>query len=455
MAGRRALRQHDVHRLSDERADRSVGRLLQHDDDQCDNPLLSAATAGEKRKSVAERWSDPDLVTPGNQGLHAFYVGRRNVEGGGRQDHRELWSYRTVAGIRGSAWEGWDYDVYAQRSKTTLQQVYRNDFSVTRLVRALDVVDADGDITAGTTVPVCRSVLNGTDPNCVPYNILTLAGKVGGSSGTIPGGVTAAALAYLQVPLLQQANEVQTLVNASVTGDLGPWGFKSPWADDTVKMAFGFEARRDEVHDTVDNNFATGDGAGQGGPTVATEGATDLWELFTELQLPLVQNVWLAKQISVDAGYRYSDYDNHLHTHSYKVGADWAPTDDVRFRASYQRAVRAPNVLELFAPQAIGLFNAAADPCSATSVGAPAILTANCAATGAALVPGGNPLLNSPAGQYNGLFGGNLALHEETGVTQTVGVVFTPTMVPGLIASIDWWNIASAASSAPWVASTF
>jgi len=64
--------------------------------------------------------------------------------------------------------------------------------------------------------------------------------------------VTAAALAYVQVPLLQTAAEIQTIVNASVTGDLGPWGFKSPWADDSVQMAFGFEARRDEVHDTVD-----------------------------------------------------------------------------------------------------------------------------------------------------------------------------------------------------------
>ncbi|MFO1185986.1 MAG: TonB-dependent receptor [Alphaproteobacteria bacterium] len=123
------------------------------------------------------------------------------------------------------------------------------------------------------------------------------------------------------------------------------------------------------------------------------------------------------------------------------VGADWAPTEDIRLRASYQRAVRTPNVLELFAPAGIGLFNASVDPCSADLAGASPVLISRCASTGAPLLAGGNSGLNSPAGQYNGLFSGNPNLVPEIGRTLTIGAVFTPTMLAGLTASIDWWDI--------------
>ena len=405
----------------------------------CGNPLLSnsqATTLGCTAADIANSRTF-DQTGAGADVNKNVYIGRRNTEGGGRQDYRNLWSYRTTVGFRGGLWDGWNYDLSGQRSRTSLSQVYRNDFSVTKLLRSFDVIDPDG---AGPLGPTCRSVKNGTDKSCVPYNVFTLSGFTGGFTGAETGGVSAAALAYLQTPLLQQAAETQTIVNGTVTGDLSAWGFKSPWADDGVKTALGFEVRRDEVTDTVDNTFNTGDGAGQGGPTKATQGATDLWELFSELEIPLVQNAPFAKQIKIDGAYRYSSYDTHIHTHTYKIGADWAPTDDVRLRASYQRSVRAANVLELFAPQAISLFGTSHDPCSAAA-GATRATLAQCVATGITPAQYAIGNFDSPAGQYNNLLGGNTALKPEIGRTLTAGIVFTPTFAPGLVASVDYFNI--------------
>src|SRR5205085_5428901 len=93
------------------------------------------------------------------------YIGRRNVEGGGRQDNTEHLDYRLVAGIRGDLLKGVSYDTYYQFGTTRFSQSFQNDFSVTRLRRALDVVanPAVGGVqgvAAGT--PVCRSALPGS-----------------------------------------------------------------------------------------------------------------------------------------------------------------------------------------------------------------------------------------------------------------------------------------------------
>lgn len=428
----------------------------------CDeNPLLNNNQLFGFRRICA--------AAPGSAEQAPVYIGRRNVEGGGRQNDLQYESYRAVAGFRGQAWEGWDYDLSASYAKVTLANVYRNDFSLTRIAKALDVVGTgpDGVLGNADDAPICRSVLNGTDPNCVPYNIYTVAGSFGGRLAgpdglmgtaddilnTIPGGVTQAALDYLQVPLLQRAFTEHRVVTGALTGDLGPWGIKSPWADESFKAAAGFEVRRDSVKNVTDENFSTGNGAGQGGPTLGLDGATDLWELFGEVRMPMVENVWLAKLISMDAAYRYSDYDNGVHAHTYKFGADWAPTEDVRFRASFQHAIRAANVVELFSPQGLGLFDLPVDPCDTANGGAITTSGAGGSATcrwngvgvqspwqlTAAQATSG--LVSSPAGQYNFLGGGNPNLDPERANTYTVGVVFTPTMVPGLIATVDWWSV--------------
>ena len=90
---------------------------------------------------------------------------------------------------------------------------------------------------------------------------------------------------------------------------------------------------------------------------------TNVNDLFMEASFPLVQGRPGAEQLSVDTAYRYSDYTSGTQTDTYKVGADWAPVEDVRFRASFQRAIRAPNIVELFTAQGFNLFDLDGDPC--------------------------------------------------------------------------------------------
>ncbi|WP_332639934.1 TonB-dependent receptor plug domain-containing protein [Brevundimonas sp.] len=386
------------------------GNFFSTGDINCDSPLLSAQQAGLIGCTPA------DILAGARRDM---YIGRRNVEGGGRQDSLNYESYRGVAGVRGEITPGWNYDVAAQFSRVRLSRVYLNDMSNTRLARALDVVDVGG-------VPTCRSVVNGTDLNCVPYDIFT------------PGGVTPAALAYLQIPLVATGETTQQIVTAAITGDTG-WSV--PTAARPVQVAFGAEYRRDYLGAVTDAAFASGDGAGQGGPTIGLNGDTDVAEVFGEIQIPLADDQPWAYSASIDAAYRRSEYES-FGSDTYKVGADYAPIEDIRFRASYSRAVRAPNVIELFAAQGFGLFDADADPCgdvSGTSVQQATL--AQCTATGVPAANYGTNALNSPAGQYNMLGGGNPNLNPEESDTLTYGVVWTPSFLPRFNLSVDYFDI--------------
>ena len=383
----------------------------------CANPLLS----GTQRTQIG---CTPADIAADNSVL--FIPLRRNVEGGGRQDDIGYQSFRMVGGVRGPINDFWSYDVFAQYSRVELQRAYNNDFSVTRIARALDVVDV-----AGT--PTCRSVVDGSDPNCVPYDIFTGAGP------------SQAALDYLQVPLLQTGETIQQIVQASVTGDLGGYGMMSPWASRGVGVAMGIEYRRDELNSVTDNSFATGDGAGQGGPTIGLSGANDVFDLFAEAQIPLVEGRPFFDQLSLDLAFRYSDYELGGETNTYKIGGDWAPVPALRFRASFQHAVRAANIIELFTAQGFNLFDMDDDPCDATDPNGDGVApAANCiggAAWQVSNTEANSGFLTNLAGQYNFLQGGNPALNPEEAETYTIGFVFQPDFLPGFNMSVDYFDI--------------
>jgi iron complex outermembrane recepter protein len=344
---------------------------------------------------------------------------RRNVEGGGRQDDLGLTSYRGVVGIKGAFLDNnWNYDVSAQYGTVLFSETYQNDFSITRVRRALDVVaDAGGQ-------PVCRSFLDGTDTNCVPWNIWD------------PNGVTSAATNYVATPGFQRGDTTQTVVTAALSSDLGNYGIKLPTAKDGIGIAFGAEYRQEGLDFETDVAFTTGDLAGQGGPTLGVNGSYNVTDLFVEARVPLLQDIFLAQDVTFNGSYRYSDYSLDVETNTYGLGLDWQFVDDVRFRGSYQRAVRAPNVIELFSAAGLGLYDMTRDPCGT----APTATIEQCRNTGLLDAFYGTPL-NSPAGQYNALFGGNTALEPEESDSWTVGLVLTPTFVDGLAITIDYWNI--------------
>ena len=209
-------------------------------------------------------------------------------------------------------------------------------------------------------------------------------------------------------------------------------------------MALGVEYRRDSLESITDNSFATGDGAGQGGPTIGLSGAIDSYEAFGEFQMPLITGQPGIELLSIEGAYRYSSYSTGTSSDAYKIGGDYAPSEDIRFRASFQKAVRAPNVIDLFKAQGFNLFDLDDDLCDFTDpaedgTGGAACIGSEAWQVNGAQANGGS--LNSPAGQYNFLDGGNPDLEPEEADTYTVGFVATPTFAPGLSLSVDYYDI--------------
>jgi len=350
-----------------------------------------------------------------------MYIGRRNVEGGGRQDSFANNSFRAVAGVRGAISDAWGYDVSAQYSSVSANTSTLNFLNKDHLSRALDVIDVGG-------TPTCRSVVDGSDPACVPWNVF------------VPGGVTPNQLAYLQANGLQIGRLNQEIYNGIITGDLGVHGIKSPLAADGIQLVFGSEYRRDTMNNDVDSLQESDKLAGAGGALIGIGGAVTVNELFMEARVPIAQDQAFAESLSFDTAYRYSDYDTGVQTDTYKFGLEWAPVSDVRLRATYQRAVRAANIVELFTAQGFNLFDSNGDPCGAADRD-PNASDAECIATGVPAAQVGSPALDSPANQYQYLQGGNTGLEPETADTYTYGIVLQPRFAPGLAITIDYFDI--------------
>jgi outer membrane receptor protein involved in Fe transport len=393
----------------------------------CDNALLSAqqlATICAPANLVGGGAQFPNIYNTGTHTEAVAYILRRNVEGGGRDDDIRHDDFRVVGGVRGDPLRGVSYDAYYQFGRTLRNETYLNDFSVSRLNRALDVVT---DPTTG--LPVCRAVLTGLDTSCVPYNVFQT------------GGVTQAALNYLQTPGFQRGNIDEAIAHADITFQGAEYGLKTPWATNGIGMNVGAEYRKQSMNFQVDQEFSSGDLAGQGGPTPPVSGSFDVREAFAEAQVPIVEHSFI-DLLQLSAGYRWSNYviANHkTNTSTYKIAGEFAPIRDIRFRAAYNRAVRAPNIVELFFPQSLGLAGTA-DPCANNPGEVPAASLAQCQLSGVTAAQYGNIRAN-PANQYQALFGGNPNLQPEKADTYTAGVIVQPRWVPGLALTADYFNI--------------
>jgi outer membrane receptor protein involved in Fe transport len=415
----------------------------------CDNPLMSAQQRAivcapanlltANGLSVNQRppgtppavFIDPVTGTPYNRAV--LQILRRNVEGGGRRDDLQHTNYRIVGGMNGDLNSAWSYDMYYQFGQTNFAETYSNDFSVRRLGLALDVID---DPTLPGVQPICRSAqAGGSDPSCVPWDVFAL------------NSVSPAALTYLQTPGLQRGVVQQTVANASLTGNLGEWGIQFPWAHNGIGLAFGVEYRKENLELLVDQAFSTlpsSDLAGQGAPTLPVNGQFDVKEAFAEIRIPIIEENFLYN-FSIEAGYRYSDYGigqgvRSISTDTYKLAVELAPIRDIRFRATYNRAVRAPNIQELFAPQRVVL-DGSSDPCANPVGGGPVPASlAACQAMGVSAAQYGTIQANQAA-QYNGLIGGNPGLDPEVADTYTIGVVIQPRWIPRLALTVDWFDI--------------
>ena len=345
------------------------------------------------------------------------YIARRSVESGGRQDNYSSDSIRQVAGVKGAINDVWNYDAYGQVGITRLGDIEGNFLGKQQIDRALQVV------TGPNGQPACTAALNGLDPACVPWNVWQ------------PNGVTQAQLDYLRIPATWASTTKEYITDASATGDLGKYGAKLPSAASGLNVAVGTEYRGEKFDFSPDYVYVNGLNAG-GAPSLPIHGQFHVWEAFTEARLPLIDDKPGAYKLSLDAGYRYSSYTLGFNTNTYKVGLEWAPVQDVRLRGGYNRAVRAPNLDELYAPPAVGA-GGVADPCWGSS---PVLTQAECALTGVSAARYGHLATNSAA-QINTQTAGNPNLTPEIADTYTYGLVIQPQALPNLIASIDAFDI--------------
>ena len=361
-------------------------------------------------------------------------IGRRNVEGGNRRHELRHASYRGVLGVRGDLSDLWRYDAFTQYAKVEMRSTYKNDLSITRIRRALDAVRADPN--DSNSEIVCRSALPNDDevvedPDCVPWNIFRT------------GAVTPEMVNYLAKPLKIRGTTEQFVASAFIAGDLDEQDIRSPLADNPVSIVLGAEYRKETLKLNPDEGFRTGDGAGQGGATHAVSGSYDVAELFVEASIPLVEGREYVEELLLDTAYRYSDYNYDETTHTYAFRLGWQLNPDIRLRSSYQRAVRGPNVQELFLPEGFSLFEMSKDPCAGEITDGKTELgytLEQCKLSGVTEDQWGN-IEHSPAAQYNALQSGNPDLSPEVAKTWSVGIAFTPEAVDGLSLMVDYYNI--------------
>ena len=383
-------------------------------DTNCGNPYLSEQQA----TILGCSGDDPDQMV-------SFLAGRRNVEGGPRFGELRHTTYRGVFGIRGDLNDAWRYDISYQYSEVDMANRNGNYFDTARLDQALDAtLDDSGN-------PVC---LPGADAGCVPYNLWTT------------GGVTDDQVAFLSQEYYESGRTAQEVFMAYAQGSLGEYGIASPFASSGVEVVIGYEYREELLQYDVSDNAKAGTVGGLGAAVVPVSGRYDVNEIYVEASIPVVEGAPMADSIVLDLGYRYSDYSPGATTDTYKIAGNWTINPSVRARASYQRAVRAPNVVDLFQPVAGGLFAMDADPCNKAapgdSVSRAGYSFEQCARTGVsqAVWDAGGPA-NNPASQYNQVGGGSTELNPEEADTYSFGVVVTPESVPGLSVSLDWYDI--------------
>ena len=378
----------------------------------CANPLLSAQEAGLLPSTTGATCA----ANPTGQFTGTVARRLQSAEAGGRDQELRHTDYRIVIGMKGDLGKNWNYDGYMQLGSVFFSQEQTGNFDSNRIQQALNVVQTP-------TGPQCAP---GADAGCVPLNIFTAQ------------AISPAALKFLNADSFAQGNTQERVVSLAFTGKLGDYGVKSPWASEGVGVAFGAEYRREHLDSVADFLSTNGLVNGNGGANPPVNGGFDVYELFGEARVPIITDMPFAKNVSMELGYRFSDYSSVGDTNTYKVAGDWEIIDGLRVRGGYNRAVRAPNVIDLFAPQNVVL-DGTTDPCAGLTAANP--LVATCAKAFGLTTAQVLAIEPNPANQYNGQTGGNPNLKPEISDTYTGGVVWQPSFAPGLNVSVDYFNI--------------
>lgn len=378
------------------------------------NPFLTAAMRNQLCEFAGI--ADCAAAIASGQEITAL-IGRRFTESGPRRNDNVSNVFQITAGVRGALTDTLNFDLFGQYGEADRRNTATGGALAARVQQAL----------RATSPTTCRDSSGG----CVPINLF-------GQDGTI----TPEMLAFIGVPTSTFIETSFESVQAIVNGDLG---ISSPWAETPIGIALGAEYRRYAGLTFGDLPSSTaGAILGAGGAAVRVEGSFYSTEYFGEVVLPLVEDKPFAHVLQLDGGFRYSDFNTTGGNWTFKGGVQWAPIPDIKFRAAWTRAIRSPNIGELFSPINTVLNNLAVDPCQGSLGTANATVSAICAAQLAAVGAPASRLGSIPApvaGQINVTGGGNPDLDPERATTWTAGAVFQPRFLDGFVASVDWYRV--------------
>ncbi|HAU22850.1 MAG TPA: hypothetical protein DCS24_09725 [Erythrobacter sp.] len=337
-----------------------------------------------------------DTETDGDPDNISLFLQRRTVETGARNSLDERNAFRVLAGVTGDITDNLTYDAYYMYARTRNANVQQGNISRSAFQAGLDGT--------GTTINVF-------------------------GPGTLTPDMVAA------ISIQAQNGDISTveIASASVSGFLG-----NVFGAGDLGFAIGAEYRGVGSQFIPDTALSSGDVIGFNAGD-ATAGSYNVKEIFAEVNLPIYDNG--TQRLEVTGAARYSDYslDRVGGVWTYAGGVEFDVVPSVKLRGQYQRAVRAPNVGELFGGQAIG-FPGVTDPCSTAAAAADPTITQLCIATGVPAGSVGDPGIQLNA-QIPALFGGNPNLGEETSDSWTIGVVLQPDFLPGLTITADYFDI--------------
>ncbi len=391
----------------------------------CANNDFNPNVAGVQTLTAAQCAAAAAATDPNDPNYRevATNVGRRLAEAGGRVSSYKTQIFDIMAGVRGAITDNIHYEVSGNYGESENTQTILNYASMPRLQQGL----------RATNTTTCADTSNG----CVPINLFGPAGSI-----------TPEMVKFLLVPATSGNTASLLQVRGILSGDL----MRVSETAEPVSFAAGTEYRKYTAGVFADQ-LAQDPGAlgGAGGATVPVEGGYSVREAFAEIIAPIIADRPLFNSLTLEAGIRYSDYKIDapgkpgFDTWTWKLGATWSPVESLKIRGNYQRAVRAPNIGELFTPNAVGLVNLKNDPCQnpGSTILATSVLGQICAAQGAPVTGAGYiTAIDSPsAGQINASFSYSTNNKPEKADTWTLGAVFQPDFVSNLSLSVDYYNI--------------
>lgn len=308
---------------------------------------------------------------------------------------------RARAGFEGTITERFDWEAGASYSRGTNRAATENDINLSRLSQVTGQRPCGADAAAGCSVGRFLGI----------------------------GGLTPAQIAYFTFTNKRDSEVTQEYVYANVTGPLASLG------GGDLAFAIGAEARWEELQYNASEIVKEGDSSFLDNDT---NGSYSVKSIYAELNAPLLRDAPLARSLTLNLSGRYDHYSNFGSAATWKAGVDYAITDTLRLRGSYSTSFRAPNLNELFG----GRFRDDQEGFDACDVDNGAFAgSSQCVADIARAGLDPNNFRSTLVNLLPIVIGGNRDLRPEKSTNWTAGAVLTPTFIPDLQLSVDYYRI--------------